>query len=80
MTVIDGSVADELSTLAEPPSTIALSTMDAVEDVLDEVATPSVETPTPTLTARIAYIGDHIHGDVLASRQFGWHAVGIVGM
>ncbi len=27
----------------------------------------------------VAYVGDHLHGDVLAAHSRGWHAIAIVG-
>ena len=51
--------------------------MDAVEDVTDDIAVDTVlDVKHP---ATIAYVGDHIHGDSLASHEFGWTAISIVG-
>jgi ribonucleotide monophosphatase NagD (HAD superfamily) len=55
-------------------SSVAAGLMDAVDDELDDAASPQLAHP-----AKIAYVGDHIHGDVLASKSFGWHAIAIVG-
>jgi hypothetical protein len=55
-------------------TTVAAGLMDAVDDELDDVASPQ-----PSHPANIAYVGDHIHGDVLAAKSFGWYAIAIVG-
>ncbi len=31
------------------------------------------------MEVRIAYVGDHLHGDVLAAHGRGWHPIAVVG-
>ncbi len=68
------AAVDAASSSLAHMSAVALGIMDADEDERDPPAEHAV-----THKANIGYVGDHLHGDVLAAKAFGWTTVAIVG-
>lgn len=55
----------------EPAHPVAAGLIDALED-------PGVGKEEVSAEVSVAYVGDHLHGDVLAAHSRGWHAIAIV--
>lgn len=73
------TIGPEHSSAVGLASSISLGMLDASEDPLDSSAVAASMSPVTPAKALIAYVGDHLHGDVLAAKRFGWITVAIVG-